>query len=82
MGSSCFARGNKANLELIEKFITLHGLDEKIELTGSLCEGKCSSGPNIKIDGKTYMNIDKAMLIDALNKNFAEEIKEAGSFKK
>jgi NADH:ubiquinone oxidoreductase subunit E len=74
MGSSCFARGNREHLELIEKFIAMHKLENDIELAGSLCEGKCSDGPNIVIGDKIYRNIDKAMLIDALNRTFAEKI--------
>ena len=31
MGSSCFARGNAANLDFIENFVKEHGLDAKIE---------------------------------------------------
>ena len=32
MGSACFARGNAHNAETIEKYITEHNLDAKIEL--------------------------------------------------
>lgn len=68
MGSSCFARGNRENLQLIEKFITLHGLDNEVELAGSCCAGNCSGGPNIVIDGKAFSAIDSAALIDVLNR--------------
>jgi NADH:ubiquinone oxidoreductase subunit E len=78
MGSSCFARGNKENLALIEKFIAMHLLENEVELVGSLCEGKCSQGPNIIIDKRVYSNIDEAALIDALNRTFAEKIKPGG----
>ncbi len=68
MGSSCFARGNKENLQLIEKFIALHGLDDEVDLAGSCCAGNCSGGPNIVIDGKPFTAIDVAALIDVLNR--------------
>ena len=49
MGSSCFARGNSKNLQLIQKFISERNLDAEIELTGLRCCDKCSKGPNITI---------------------------------
>ena len=47
MGSACFARGNSQNVETIENYIKENGLDAKIELVGSHCEGKCADGPNL-----------------------------------
>ena len=72
MGSSCFARGNRENLQLIEKFIALHGLEDKIDLAGSCCAGKCSGGPNVVIDGRLFNAMDSAALIDVLNKTLKE----------
>ncbi len=57
MGSACFARGNSENIDLIEKYIKNNGLDAKIELIGSRCEGKCEFGPNIFIDDVCHNNM-------------------------
>lgn len=62
MGSACFARGNAENIEFIENYVKENGLDAKIELLGSRCEGFCADGPNIFIDGKQYTNVDKDKL--------------------
>lgn len=62
MGSACFARGNSENIEFIENYVKENGLDAKIELVGSRCEGYCADGPNIYIDGKQYKNVDKEKL--------------------
>lgn len=67
MGSSCFARGNQKNLDLIELFIEEHKLNAEIELVGSRCENRCSNGPNIEINGKLHNHIDSGNLIDILN---------------
>lgn len=66
MGSSCFARGNDQNLELIETYIKENKLDAKIELTGLRCEGKCALGPNVIIDDQEYNNITKEQVQDIL----------------
>ena len=67
MGSSCFARGNQENLDILEKFVEKNKDKYALELTGSRCENKCSEGPNIEIDGVFYHHLDSGSLIDILN---------------
>ena len=62
MGSSCFARGNAKNLQLIQKYLAENGLEAEVELTGLRCCDKCSKGPNLTIDGVEYNNIDRSDL--------------------
>lgn len=71
MGSSCFARGNNKNLQVIQRFLDEHGLDAEVELTGLRCCDKCSKGPNICIDDVEYNNIDQGSLLDILEKHFS-----------
>ncbi len=59
MGSSCFARGNAQNLELIENFIKENGLEAEIDLCGARCSGQCASGPNIIVNGVEYNSVDE-----------------------
>jgi NADH:ubiquinone oxidoreductase subunit E len=68
MGSSCFSRGNAANVEIIERFILREGIDT--ELSGTLCEGFCKEGPIIVIDGVTYKNVQPTTLPDLLSSHF------------
>ncbi len=68
MGSSCFARGNGRNLEVVEAFLREHRLDAEVEIAGSLCEGKCGSGPVISVDGKTLPPSDAKTLKSLLAK--------------
>ena len=70
MGSSCFARGNSKNLQLIQKYINEHNLEAQVELTGLRCCDKCSKGPNITIDEVEYNNMDTGTLYDILEKHF------------
>jgi NADH:ubiquinone oxidoreductase subunit E len=72
MGSSCFARGNEKNLELIENFLCTHCLNDEInlKLTGTLCHGKCNIGPNVSINGRTYNKVTEGVMLDLLKKVF------------
>ncbi len=71
MGSSCFARGNRENLEVAERFLAEHGLKAEIRLAGSRCAGECRKGPNIAINGVAHQGVDSGSLIDLLNAGFA-----------
>ena len=58
MGSSCFARGNNRNIEVIRSYISRAEVDaELVELKGNLCQGACAKGPNIAIDGKLFSGV-------------------------
>lgn len=60
MGSSCFSRGNRRNVEAIRAYLVRNGLSEKVSLTGHLCEGMCKCGPNISVAGRFLTCIDSA----------------------
>ena len=58
MGSSCFARGNNRSLEIIRKYIEENGSPAQVvSIKGSLCQGLCSKGPNMLIDGKLFSGV-------------------------
>ncbi len=63
MGSSCFSRGNKRNIKVIQEYIDMHGLCGKIVLKGHLCEGLCKKGPNITVDGEVYSSMEPDSLM-------------------
>ncbi|MGE5412101.1 MAG: (2Fe-2S) ferredoxin domain-containing protein [Clostridiales bacterium] len=73
MGSSCFARGNEKNLELLEEYLTKFNITDKVELSGSRCEGKCSNGPNILVNGVIQNHVETGSLLDLLNQLFGKE---------
>ncbi len=66
MGSSCFRRGNRKNLEFIESYMDDHGCVADVELVGSRCEEQCRKGPNIQINGKMFHEVTQEMLHDIL----------------
>lgn len=62
MGSSCFSRGNKRNLELLQEYIREANLEGSVDLRGRLCAGSCKKGPNITIDGHLYHGVSPSLL--------------------
>ena len=73
MGSSCFARGNEKNVALCEEFLAARGLRDEVdvELGASLCTSNCAQGPIVMVDGKTYTNVDRGVMLDIMNDLFA-----------
>lgn len=71
MGSSCFARGNKKNLLLIEQYLADHGLTDTVVLSGSRCEDRCTTGPNIRIDGELYSEVTSERLLELLSRHLS-----------
>ena len=72
MGSSCFARGNNKNLEIISQYLKNNNLEAEVELSGLRCCNLCSKGPNLTIEGVEYHNVDAGTLVDILDKVFKE----------
>lgn len=58
MGSSCFSRGNNKIIKVIEGFIKDNNLENDFMISGTLCEDECSKGPNIRIEGKLYSEVE------------------------
>jgi len=74
MGSSCFARGNEKNLEVMEKFLADRDLRDEVdvELGCSLCREQCNAGPNIIVNGRDYHAVDCGMMYEILRELFKD----------
>ena len=49
LGSSCFARGNKKMVQVIQHFLAQYHLEDRVIFHGAHCFGHCGEGPMIKI---------------------------------
>ena len=70
LGSSCFSRGNKANVGAIQKYLKEHNLEADICISGHLCEEKCIKGPVISIDDNVYEGVQMSRLYKILQEEF------------
>ena len=39
-----------------------------VELSGTLCQGRCAEGPNVIVDGKIYSKVDPGVMLDILRR--------------
>ena len=70
MGSSCFARGNKRNLEVVQAFVKEHWLGTGVRVIGCLCMDQCRQGPNVRIGKTLYHGVDHNSCLDLMRKHF------------
>lgn len=70
LGSSCFSRGNNANVEVIKKYIEENSLEADITFSGRLCEKMCNRGPVISIDSRRYEEVNVSRLYKILQEEF------------
>ena len=72
MGSSCFSRGNKQTLQVIQKYLKDHDLERDILLKGNHCFSNCSTGPVLKIGNKVYEQVNNDNILEILDKEFSD----------
>ncbi|MDD3295176.1 MAG: (2Fe-2S) ferredoxin domain-containing protein [Geobacteraceae bacterium] len=76
MGSSCFRRGNRKNLEYIERYLDENNRTADVELVGSRCEEQCRKGPNIQINGQMFHEVNQEVLVELLERFVGEKFGE------
>jgi NADH:ubiquinone oxidoreductase subunit E len=72
MGSSCFSRGNKETLGVIQHFLKIHHLEDEVILKGNHCFDNCSVGPNLKIGGKIYNHVNTENIGEIMEDEFGD----------
>lgn len=70
LGSSCFSRGNKEILQIIQTFLREHKLENKVYFHGAHCFGDCEKGPVVQIEDKIYEQVDTDNIIEILGIEF------------
>lgn len=73
MGSSCFSRGNRRNLEAIRDWLARNGREAAVELNGCRCGGRCGAGPNIWIGDTCHSGLTPDAVPAVLEAAFAAE---------
>lgn len=66
LGSSCFSRGNKEQVNEISQFIKSQNLSSKVEFKGTRCFGACENGPSFMIDGELITHATSKQIIDTI----------------
>lgn len=75
MGSSCYARGNARNAEIVQDWIAEHP-GASMEISGTLCEGRCKEGPIMRVGERVFTRVSPDS-VEAILASLASEMAEA-----
>jgi len=73
MGSSCFSRGNKQTLLVIQQYLKDHQLERDVILKGNHCFSDCSAGPILKIGQKLYEHVTRETVLEILETELGDQ---------
>ena len=54
IGSSCHIKGSRQVAEQLKKLVDEHKLENRVELTGTFCMGKCQQGVCVTLNDAFY----------------------------
>ncbi|MEI6820702.1 MAG: (2Fe-2S) ferredoxin domain-containing protein [Bacteroidota bacterium] len=73
LGSSCFARGNKATVKVINNYLKENELEKEVYFHGNHCFGKCDKGPFVKIEDVMQEKVSSENIKTLLDKTFKKK---------
>lgn len=54
IGSSCHVKGSRQIVDELRYLVKENRLEDKVELAGSVCLGKCEQGVCVTVDGQLF----------------------------
>ena len=75
VGSSCHLRGSHQIVELLQKAIEEHRLENDVTLAGSFCIGKCNrEGVTVQVDDDVFVGVTKESFETFFSENVLKKI--------
>ena len=69
IGSSCHIKGSRQVVEKLQDLIAQNGLNDKVELGGTFCMGKCQQGVCVSVNDAFH-----SVTPDSVGEFFAKEV--------
>ncbi|MBO5333232.1 MAG: NAD(P)H-dependent oxidoreductase subunit E [Clostridia bacterium] len=74
IGSSCHVKGSRQVVEGIQNLITENSLEDKVELGGTFCLGKCQQGVCVTVDDN-FFSVSPDTVGDFFNNEVMAKVK-------
>ena len=79
VGSSCHLKGSAEIVELLERAVEEHGIQDDVVLTGSFCIGKCNRvGVTVQVNDDIHVGITVENFSDFFRNNILSLVKADG----
>ncbi len=79
VGSACYLKGSQAVIEMLQKAVAEHRLEDSITLCGSFCTGRCNrEGVTITVDDDVFIGITRDNFKDFFDEKILKRISEEG----
>lgn len=79
VGSSCHLKGSADIVELFEKSIEEHHIEDEIVLSGSFCIGKCNRvGVTISVNDEIHVGVTRENFREFFKRNILDLIEKEG----
>lgn len=76
VGSSCHLKGSYDIIELMKARLIKEGLEDKVDLKGTFCLGKCGiAGVSIQVDEQIITGVTKDNFDDVFNKHILSKVR-------
>ncbi len=74
IGSSCHIKGSRQVVEQLQYLIAKNNLNDKVELSGTFCMGKCQNGVYVKVNDELF-SLTPDQVNEFFEKNVVEKLK-------
>jgi NADH:ubiquinone oxidoreductase subunit E len=75
VGSSCHLKGSQDIVELFEKAVKDHNIEDEVVLSGSFCNGKCNRvGVTVQVDDEIHVGITRENFKEFFTENILKVI--------
>ena len=75
IGSSCHLKGSQDIVELFEKAVKDHNIEDEVVLSGSFCIGKCNRvGVTVQVDDEIHVGITRENFKEFFTENILKVI--------
>lgn len=74
IGSSCHVKGSHSVVKQLQELIQEKGLEDKIELAGTFCMGKCQQGVCVTVDDE-FHSVSPATVNSFFEQNVLAKLK-------
>ena len=75
VGSSCYLKGSQDIVELLEKAVAEHNIDDEVVLSGSFCIGRCNRfGVTVQVNDDVHVGVTRENFREFFKKNILDVI--------